>query len=701
MRTAQPANLAGRQLAGRVLSGVRSAPYLRKWLVLGTLIGVVAGLGAVAFYDGLRAATALLLTDIGGYRPASTAGEGGFSLASGFTRPWAVPLVTGGGALLAGLLVFGLAPEAEGHGTDAAIKAVHSNPKGVRPRVILVKLLASALTIGSGGSGGREGPTAQISSGFGSVLARSLNLTPADARICVSAGIGSGIGAIFRAPFGGALLGVELLYTNDVEIEALIPSLVATVVGYAVFGAAVGNFTPIFGDHSDAAVAHAWELALFVLVGVVCGALGRLYSSSFYRITDRFGALPIPRPLKPALGGLAVGALGLAIPGVLGTGYGEVQVLLDPRHLLSTPLWIVLLLPFAKIAATGLSIGSGGSGGIFGPGMVIGGATGAALWRLAHLAGAGSHDQVAFVIVGMAACFGAIAHAPIAVLLMVAEMTGSLALLPPAMVAIALAAFVVGDTTIYRSQLGRRTDSPAHRFDLGMPRPDTVPLRRVMSPPRLVIPAGIPAHEALAMLEEAGLPGAPVVNADGAFIGSLQTHILADQVAAGEHAAAGRLADVEAMTLPADAHFDSAIEALPASKGGWVPVLDDRMGVVGIVSASDLVRGWQQTMRQAMKRITSAAGRTATVEGTLAEASPAAGRTISSLGLPRGAIVVSVVRRGALIAPTPQQTLEAGDSVTVLARPAHAGAVAELLGLADQARPVSARTSSTGPTTPA
>ena len=681
MRSSQPAILAGRQLASRILSGVRSAPYLRKWLILGTLIGMVAGLGAVVFYEGLRAATHLLLTDIGGYTPASTTGEGGFHLASGFSRPWAIPLVTAGGALLAGLLVFTLAPEAEGHGTDAAIKAVHSNPKGVRPRVILIKLIASALTIGSGGSGGREGPTAQISSGFGSVLARTLNLTPADARICVSAGIASGIGAIFRAPFGGALLGVELLYTNDVEIEALIPSLVATVVGYAIFGAIIGNFSPIFGDHSSASISHAWELALFVLVGVACGAVGKLYSVGFYWITDRFNSLNVPRAVKPAVAGLAVGALGLAIPGVLGTGYGQVQVLLDPGRLLATPLWIVLLIPLGKIAATGLSIGSGGSGGIFGPGMVIGGATGASLWRLAHLAGMGSHDQVAFVIVGMAACFGAIAHAPIAVLLMVAEMTGSLALLPPAMVAIALAALVVGDTTIYRSQLGRRNDSPAHRFDLGLPQPGAVPLHRVMSPPRLVIPAATSAEEALSLLQRSGLPGAPVVNEDGAFIGSLQTHLLTDQVSAGERRPAGRLADVEAMTLPREAHFDSAIEALPASKGGWVPVLDDNMGVIGIISASDLVRGWHQTMRHAMRRTTSAAQRTATIEGTITDTSPAAGQTISQVGLPRGAIIVSLVRQGTLATPTPQQTLEPGDTITLLARPNQAEQIRQRLAL--------------------
>ena len=111
--------------------------------MLGAIIGVVAGFGAVVFYDGLRLATRLLLTDVGGYTPAGTAGEGGAGAASGFSRPWAIPLLVGGGGLLAGLLVFGLAPEAEGHGTDAAIRAVHTNPKGVRPRVVLVKLVAT------------------------------------------------------------------------------------------------------------------------------------------------------------------------------------------------------------------------------------------------------------------------------------------------------------------------------------------------------------------------------------------------------------------------------------------------------------------------------------------------------------------------------------------------------------------------------
>ena len=166
---------------------------------------------------------------------------------SHLVRPWALPLIVGLGGLISGILVFSLAPEAEGHGTDAAIAAVHHNPRGIRARVSFVKIVASAITIGSGGSAGREGPTAQISAGFGSMLARWLDLTPTDARIAVTVGIGSGIGAIFRAPLGGAVLGAEILYRDDFEADALIPSLVASIVGFTVFGAVEG-FDPIFGN---------------------------------------------------------------------------------------------------------------------------------------------------------------------------------------------------------------------------------------------------------------------------------------------------------------------------------------------------------------------------------------------------------------------------------------------------------------------
>jgi CIC family chloride channel protein len=338
-------------------------------------------------------------------------GEGGRPITDA-ARPWALPLVVALGGLLSGLLVFRLAPEAEGHGTDAAIAAYHHNPRGIRGRVPVVKLFASAITIGSGGSGGREGPTAQISAGFASFLGRALDLDAHDTRIAVSVGMAAGIGAIFRAPLGGALMGAELLYRDDLEPEGLAPSFLATIVAYSIFGAVEG-FDPIFGVQGDLAFSDPAQLGWYVVLGLVCGLVGLLYATSFYGLTDRFRRLALPAWLKPAIGGFLVGCIGLVLPGAIATGYGYVAAGLDAESLMALPLWIVLVLPFAKILATSLSIGSGGSGGIFGPGMVIGGLLGAGMWRLlAPIAPAVPADPAPFVIVAMMALFGSIAHAP-------------------------------------------------------------------------------------------------------------------------------------------------------------------------------------------------------------------------------------------------------------------------------------------------
>ena len=287
---------------GALVARLKDWNYLRKWLVLGVSIGVVAGLGAIAFIFALEATTKLFLETIGGYEPPLPIGEGNRLAAGHFTRPWAIPLIVGFGGLVSGILVFWFAPEAEGHGTDAAIAAVHHNPRGIRARVTLIKLLASAATIGSGGSAGREGPTAQISAGFGSLLARRLELSPQDARIAVAVGIGSGIGSIFRAPLGGAVLGSEILYRDDLEPDALFPSLVASVVGFSIFGAVEG-FDPIFGTLHAAVFSHPVQLLYYAVLGVVAGILGRLYARGFYFTVGLRQRLPGAAMLKPAVAG--------------------------------------------------------------------------------------------------------------------------------------------------------------------------------------------------------------------------------------------------------------------------------------------------------------------------------------------------------------------------------------------------------------
>jgi H+/Cl- antiporter ClcA len=644
-----------------MVSRLRDWSYLRKWLVLGILIGVVAGVGAIAFISLLEVTSKLLLETVGGYRPPLPVGEGNRLAAGEFARPWAIPLVVGLGGLISGILVFGFAPEAEGHGTDAAIDAVHHNPKGIRARVTLIKLVASAATIGSGGSAGREGPTAQISAGFGSLLARRLQLSPQDARIAVAAGVGSGIGAIFRAPLGGAVLGTEILYRNDLEPEALFPSLVASVVGFSIFGAVEG-FVPIFGAMDTPQFDHPVELVYYALLGVAAGIIGRLYSRGFYGMVRLRHRLPGPDSLKPAVAGVLVGLIGLAFPAALGTGYGWLQRgMLD--GLPGLALWVVVAIPLVKILATSLSIGSGGSGGIFGPGMVVGGFVGLAVWRLLQGVAPGMPDRAApFIVVGMIACFGSIAHAPLGLMLMVAEMTGSLALLPPAIVAIGVATLLVGRDTIYESQLSSRVDAPAHRAAFGLPLLSAVTVADVMTSPRLVLRAGTPGDEARHLLDSHGLPGAPVVDQDGTFLGTLPRDCDSES-ASGTVAAT---ADHSYPTVTADQGLDSALDAMVSAGITWVPVVDESK-VRGIVGMNEIIGGYQNALRSSLRRVADVKGSSVLVEATVGEHSSFAGATVATAPWPRGTFALSIDRRSHLLVPRSETELQPGDIVAAVA----------------------------------
>ncbi len=653
----------GSRAPGAIAARLRRTGYLRKWIILGALIGVVAGLGAILFTTALDWSSRFFLGTLGGYTPPSPFGEGNsFASGSHFVRPWAIPLIVGLGGLIAGFLIFTFAPEAEGHGTDAAIGAVHHGPRGIRARVSALKIVASAITIGSGGSGGREGPTAQISAGFGSMLSRWLDLTPADARIAVTVGIGSGIGSIFRAPLGGAILGAEILYRDDVEVEALIPSIVASIVGFAVFGAVEG-FSPIFGALRSYSFERPVQLLFFAGIGIAAGVVGRLYAASFYGVTRIVRRLPGSRMLKPAVAGLLVGLMALAVPEVLGTGYGWVQDGMGPR-LLSLPLWIVLVLPFAKILATSLSIGSGGSGGIFGPGMVIGGFLGAGAWRLLSDVPGVPHSPAPFVIVGMIACFGSIAHAPIAVMLMVAEMTGSLELLAPAMVAVGLATLIVGDATIYTSQIKNRTESAAHGFRSAMPLLASLPVPEAMRTPRLVLEASAPVGASLHALQELGVAGVPVRDDQGHFRGTVETARLAD---GDSEQTVGSLTDAMSPTVPIEANLDAVVEILATDQVARVTVLDADNRVVGIVAASDVIIAYRRSLEESLRRLGSAFRGSRLIEEEVRAGGEAEGRTVSDDAWPKGTIVIAVQRGGQLIFPQPNTQLQAGDVVSLLA----------------------------------
>lgn len=659
---------------------VRRSSYLQKWVVLGAVIGVIAGLGAIVFYLALQAAGHLLLDDLGGYVVPTPASEGGARGSGHFTRRWAIPLVVALGGLLSGLLVTKLAPEAEGHGTDAAIDAVHRNPRMIRARAVVVKMITSAITIGSGGSGGREGPTAQISAGFGSLLARTLDLTAEDGRIAVSVGIGSGIGAIFGAPLGGAVLAADIVYKDDFEVEALVPGLVTSIVAYSVFGLAEG-FSPMFGYaaagyHFD----HPVQLLWFAVIGVVAGLVGLGYSTTFYGVADYFKKLPGNTIVKPAAGGLVVGLVALAIPQVLGTGYGWVQLSLTREGLLGIPLWTILLLPFARIAATALSIGSGGSGGIFGPGMVIGAFTGGAVWRILETFAPGvPHSPAPFVIVGMMACFGSIARAPLAIMLMVAEMTGNLTILAPAMVAVGIAYLIVRhfDKTIYRSQLANRDEAVAARLKQGLPLLGRVPVEDAMAVPRLVLHEDDRVADAVDRLSAEGIPGAPVIDAQQRFLGTVALADLLSAAANNPGDALRRRVDATAPSVDTSATLDQAIDALPATVH-WLTVLDDQRHVHGIVAFSDVVRAYHRALRVDARRMSRVASSAGLQDVRVGARSPLVGHRLDEQVLPNGVIVVAVRRSDAMLLGLGAVHLEAGDLVTVLVRPDRQDAIRPL-----------------------
>jgi H+/Cl- antiporter ClcA len=658
-------SVRARGLAAALGRWLRGSSYLQRWIVLGVAIGAIAGTGAVVFYEALRLCTHFFLEILAGYQVPTPSGEGDISGAVHAARPWVLPLVAAAGAMGGALLVYRFAPEAEGHGTDAAIAAVHHNPKGVRFRAVIVKIIASALTIGSGGSGGREGPTGQISAGFGSLLTRVLDLDPADGRIAVATGIGSGIGAIFGAPLGGAVLAAEILYRDDFDPAALLPCFIASSVSYTIFGTVEG-FGPLFGYVGAYHFGDPVQLGWFGLIGILGGLIGLLYAKGFYGIAQLSAGIPrLPKWVKPAIGGLMVGAIGIVVPEVLGTGYGWIQKSLGPE-LLGIPLWIVLIVPFARILATGLSIGTGGSGGIFGPGMVIGAFMGAAVWRLFEpIAPSMGHDPSPYVIVGMMCCFGSISRAPLAVMLMVAEMTGSLSILTPALVGVGLAWLIVHhfDDSIYRSQIRSRQDTEARRIMAGLPLLASIPTSHAMAPARAVLPTSTPVREAIELCAREGVPGAPVVDTEGRLEGTVS---LVELAAADPEAATGNLADAGAPAITSDSHLDVALEAITSAHMSWVPVLDADRHVVATVSISDLVAAYRRELLASAQRVSALGASAGAFEFTVNGQSRLAGHPLRSAGLPDGTLVTSIARNGQVLAPSGDVVLEPGDRLSLL-----------------------------------
>lgn len=488
-------------------------------MLLSIGVGIVAGLGAILFDRLLGWMLHNVLEAFTGYAEP----EAGSPAASLFTlapvRSLWFFLVPALGGLVSGVIVYLIAPEAEGHGTDAMIEAFHLRGGEIRKRVPFIKIIASALTMGTGGSAGKEGPIAQIGSGFGSTFASLLKLKVCERRILVLAGAAGGIGAIFQAPLGAALFAPEVLYREaEFEYEAILPCVVSSITAYAVYTQLYKGGALFFPGAVGLSLPR--ELLPYAVFGVVCALTGFLYVRTFYGSRDRgFAPLRIHKMLKPAVGGLMLGAIAYAFPQVTAGGYGWVQMALEGKML----WWTMLLLAFLKILGTSCTIGSGGSGGVFGPSVYIGAMLGGAFGFLGNqVAPEWVVNPNSFVLVGIGGFFAGVAKTPISAIIMACEMSASYTLLVPLMLVSSISYLLLRNTSLYEKQQISRIASPAHLTEFARGMLEKIRVHEAVSEhPVIPIPENMPFGELVKTVTRSGASYFPVVDQEGRMTGIL------------------------------------------------------------------------------------------------------------------------------------------------------------------------------------
>jgi chloride channel protein, CIC family len=575
------------------------------------LVGAVAGLAGSLFFAGLELIQVFLLEYLVGYEPLRAEGE---TFAAGlvhepYFRYWLLFLLPAVGGLAAGLITQ-LAPETRGGGGDAMIHAFHHENGVIRPRVIWVKALASAATLGTGGVGGREGPTMQIGGALGSTVGRLLRVSAREQRILLVAGVAAGIAAVFRTPLGAALIAVEVLYKDGFESDGLIPSVLASVVAYSIVTSIFGEST-LFA-HSSRFPFEPSHLPLYAVLALVMAAAAILFLSVFAAVKRVAARLPGPEWCRPAIGGLVLGlactpilvVVGDAIGrpgqglGLLGGGYGAVQMAITGSDWLPGG-WhgagLLFLLAMAKLFATTVTIGSGGSAGDFAPSLAIGGLLGGAFGRAAQIWIDPSIDPGAFALVGMGCFYGGVAHVPLSALVLVCELAGNYDLLVPLMLALAISFVALRKRTLYEAQVPTQRDSPVHREALLLDVLRAVQVRELMARGRPFVsfsPAA-PAEDMLRKIGDATWQDVfPVVEPDGSLKGLVSAEAV--RVLAAEQRDVTWIVAADlmqpAVTLRPDDDLHVATERLVQSGLRELPVVGGQGEILGFLDEADIAR---------------------------------------------------------------------------------------------------------------
>ena len=552
-------------------------------LLSGLVVGVGAGLGAVVFRELISGFTFLFFNVL---RPAL----------STFLGPYAIIVIPAIGGLIFGPLIYFFAREAKGHGVPEVMLAVAQEGGRIRPIVAAIKSLASAICIGSGGSVGREGPIVQIGSALGSTWGQIFHMSDARIRTLVACGAAGGIAATFNAPIAGVFFALEIILgefsTRSFGI-VVIASVTASVIGRTAFGNVPAFPLPSYQ------IFHITDIPLYAILGILGAVAGIAFTRILYWFEDRFDAIKMPEYLKPVPGGLLLGALGFFLPQVFGVGYPAMSTALAGKYALG----LLALLVIAKILAVSLTIGSGGSGGVFAPSLFIGAMLGEAYGTFLQgvFPGIITHPSN-FGLVGMAAVFAGAARAPITAIIILFELTGDYSVILPLMAAVVISTIVsemLGKETIYTLKLKRRgIDLRTGKADDLMRR---IPVSEAMVTSIFTLPQTLTVAEAILELKQHNQWGLLVVDEAGALVGVLMAHDIEEAVLAerGEETL-GELVSASAPpeTIFADEHLAEAVRRMGVHDQQLLPVIarGNSRHPIGIVGRDDIFKAYSVTL---------------------------------------------------------------------------------------------------------
>ncbi len=504
-------------------------------------------------------------------------------------------LIPAAGGLIVGPLIYFFAREAKGHGVPEVMAAVALRGGVIRRRIVAVKALASAISIGSGGSVGREGPIVQNASALGSSIGQQLKVPASQMRTIVGCGAAAGVAATFNAPIAGALFASEVIVGNF-AVAQLSPIVISAVVATVVSRFALGDY-PAFRVPAYE-LAGPFELLPYMVVGVVAGFVALAFMLTLYGTEGLFDRLRVPDWLKASLGGLIVGAIGIWLPNVFGVGYSTITLALNG----ALPATLLGALLLAKLAATSLTIGSGGSGGIFAPSLFLGAMTGGFLGTFIHQwFPDATASSGAYALVTMGAVVAAATHAPITAIIMIFELTQTIKIIPPLMAACVISTLVttfLSRDSIYTMKLRRRGidlfEEETHNVLT------TLYVHDILDREPVTLPASASLQTVLERVLDSEHTEFFVVNERGVLLGTIflraLTRMLIEQDALRTVVVAGDMVDLHQVGVTPDDDLDLVMQMFSHGLFEELPVVDadDPKKLLGSVHKRDVIQAYNR-----------------------------------------------------------------------------------------------------------